>query len=231
MQKFVLFSLCAAAALGIVSAQTAPAKVGTINIQGAILGTKEGQKAAQELDQKYGAASQRRKTLESRQGEINALKDRMQKTSNTASADQKEQLARDIDTKTKAFNREMEDAQAESEQDQQRILQEIGGKMMAVIQKYAVDKGYAMILDTSNQQTPVIWASDTVDVTRDVIALYDQNAPSMAAPPATPSATGGRTTPGTTPGTVAPRQTAPAMTAPGTATPARRPAAPTSTPR
>ena len=56
-------------------AQAAMGKVGVINIQSAIIATKDGQKAAQELDAK---AAPRRKTLESRQNEINALKDQLQ---------------------------------------------------------------------------------------------------------------------------------------------------------
>jgi outer membrane protein len=68
--------------------------------------------------------------------------------------------------------------------------------MMAVIDKYATDRGYALILDISSPQTPVLYASNTIDITRDIIALYDQGAaaqapiaPSTAAPkPAAPPA-------------------------------------------
>jgi outer membrane protein len=56
-----------------------------------------------------------------------------------------------------------------------------------VIIKYARDNGYAVILDVSSQQTPVLYASDGIDITQDIIALYDKNAPSASsANPATP---------------------------------------------
>ena len=53
---------------------------------------------------------------------------------------------------------------------------------MVVLRKYAADKGYALILDVSNQQTsPVLVAADGIDVTADIIKLYDENSPAAAA--------------------------------------------------
>ena len=92
----------------------------------------------------------------------------------------KAELVRNIDTRTKSFNRELEDAQAEWQQDQDRVLQDLGQKMMAVIDKYAKDNGFSLILDVSNPQTPVLYASNTIDVTKDIVDLYDKNAASLA---------------------------------------------------
>ena len=58
-------------------------------------------------------------------------------------------------------------------------MNSLGGKMMAIINKYATDKGYVIVLDVSSQQTPVLWASNTIDITRDVIAAYDAGADSL----------------------------------------------------
>ncbi len=156
-----------------------PTKVGIINIQSAIIGTKDGQRAVQELEAK---SAPKRKELEKKQGDIQALQSKLRSTSNTASEEVRNSLARQIDTATKAYNRDLEDAQAEFDQEQQKILGEIGGKMMAVIDKYSTDNGYAVILDVSAQQTPVLFAATSVDITRDIIALYDKNAPAAAAP-------------------------------------------------
>ena len=158
----------------------APSKVGIINIQSAIIGTKDGQKAVQELEAK---SAPKRKELEGKQGNIQALQTKLRSSSNTASEEVRNNLARQIDTATKSYNRDLEDAQAEFDQEQQKILGEIGGKMMAVIDKYSTDNGYAVILDVSAQQTPVLFAATSVDITRDIIALYDKNAPAAAAAP------------------------------------------------
>ncbi len=194
---FVLPLLALGVALS-AQAQGAPSKVGVINIQGAIVTTKDGQKAASELETK---SAPKRKELENKQNEITQLKDQLQKGQNTLSEATKAELYKNIDAKTKLLNRDVEDAQAEFDQDQQKILQQLGQKMMAVIDKYAKDNGYTLILDVSSPQTPVLYASNTIDVTKDIIDLYDKNTTpaSAAAPAATRPATPAAPRPGATP--------------------------------
>jgi outer membrane protein len=71
----------------------------------------------------------------------------------------------------------------------------IGRKMIDILDKYSKENGYSIILDTSAQNTPVIYAANTIDVTQDIIKLYDQSYPvkgsasaakPAAAKPATP---------------------------------------------
>src|SRR5262245_40382619 len=57
-------------------------------------------------------------------------------------------------------------------------MQELGQRIMAVIDKYSKDKGYSLIIDVSNQQQGnVLFASNDIDITADIIKLYDQNSP------------------------------------------------------
>jgi outer membrane protein len=187
--------------LGMVSTAIAHAqcKVGIIHIQNAIVSTKEGQKAAADLDARV--VSPKRKALEADQSEIQTLQGQLQKGSAVLSEDQKAKLMRDIDQKTKSFNRKAEDANTEIEQEQGKVLQELGGRMMQVIDKYAKEKGYCLILDVSSQQTPVLYAANEVDVTKEIIDLYDKAAPApgSAAPAAPPKQLPTSTTPAVTP--------------------------------
>ena len=177
----LVFGLAAGA-----SAQTAaaPNKVGVIDMQRAIATTQEGQKAAADLTARY---EPRRKELEKKQSEIQALRDQLSRGSNTMSDDAKQTLTRDIDTKTKAWNRETEDATADSQQDMDKVLQAFMERMQVVIDKYARDNGYSLVLDISAQQSPVIYAQNSIDITTDIVALYDKNTPAPAgtAKPAT----------------------------------------------
>ena len=181
MKKKLLAIACMAlGAAGIATAQ-APTKIAVIQIQGAMVATKEGQKAAAELETKMAP---RKKELESQQAEIKDLQDRLQKGGNTLSDSAKEDLTRNIDQKTKSYNRRIEDAQAELEAEQQKVLNQLGQKMMQVIDKYAQSNGYAVVLDVSNPNTPVLYASNTVDITKDIVDLYDKSAATMTATPA-----------------------------------------------
>lgn len=166
-------------------AQAAPTKVGIIHIQNAIIGTKDGQVAAKSLEERF---MPRRKEVEKKQADIGAMQNQLRASSNTASEDVKNKLMRDIDVKQKSLQRDAEDFQAEVDQEQQKVLGELGGKIMAVIDKFATDNGYALVIDVSSQQSPVLYAATAIDITREIVALYDKNAPSAAKPPA-PAAT------------------------------------------
>lgn len=181
-RSILLAAIAALSAAGVVSAQT-PGKVGVISVQGAIVGTKDGQKAAGELETKFAP---KRKDIEGRQNEVNQLEEQMRKGGNLLSEEKRAQLARDIDEKKKRLNRDMQDAQEEFEGEQQRLLQGLGQRMMAVIEKYAKDNGYTMVLDVSNPQTPVLYASSAIDITQDVISLYDKS-PAAGTPTGAPA--------------------------------------------
>ena len=191
-KQFAMWAALAltAAAFG----QSAPTKVGVINIQSALISTKDGQKAAQELETRR---SPKAKEFEKRQADIRQLQDSLNRGGNAMAETAKNELVRTIDAKTKAFNRDLEDAQAEWDQDQQKALQVLGQKMMVVIDKYAKDNGFSLILDVSNPNTPVLYASNAIDVTKEIVELYDKNAPASttmapgapgAASPAVPTA-------------------------------------------
>ncbi len=176
--KKVLGSLALALFVAIAApAQAQTGKVAVINIQSAIVGTKDGQKAAADLDAKYGP---RRKQVDARQAEIAGLRDQLQKGQNTLSEAAKNELYRNIDQKTKTLNRDIEDAQAELQQDQDRLMQDLSQKIVVVIDKYAKDNGFALVLDVSAPQTPVIYASNTIDITKEIVDLYDKSATAMA---------------------------------------------------
>src|SRR6185437_1387730 len=195
---FVGLAQQAPAAVGVTPPAT---KVGVISVQGAIVGTKDGQKASQELDAKF---SPRKKAFDARQAEISQMQDQYNKGGTVMAEDKRQQLARDIDEKKKRLERDMQDAQEELQGEQQRLLQSLGQRMMAVIEKYAKDNGYTMILDVSNPNTPVLSASSALDITQDIIALYDKTS-TNGGPATTPGAptgnaarpTGTTTAPGT----------------------------------
>jgi outer membrane protein len=185
-KNLIALALMAAAMATVATGQNAtPNKVGVIQIQSALVATKDGQKAAKELEDKMAP---RKKELDGKQAEIRDLQEKLAKGGNTLSESAKEELTRNIDTKTKSFNRQVEDAQAELENQQRQVLNQLGQKMMQVIDKYAQANGFSIILDVSNQNTPVLYASNTVDVTKDIVDLYDKTNFAAAAAPAAPAA-------------------------------------------
>jgi outer membrane protein len=184
--NLVVFSALVLGVAALAQAQgQVPTKIAVINVQTAILSTKDGQKAATELQAQFNP---RQQELEKKQTELTALQDQLRKGSATMSEDAKTKLMRDIDATTTRVNRDRQDAQSDLEEAQGKLMQELGGKMMAVMEKYAMQNGYAVVMDVSNQQTPVLWAASAVDITNDIVKLYDQAYPGTAAAPAVPAA-------------------------------------------
>ena len=177
--KVFLWPVLALAAT--LTAHAQQGKFAIINIQGAIISTKDGQKAAAELNQK---TAPKKKELEQKQAEINALQDQLNKGQNTLSDAAKNDLYKGIESKKKSLQREVEDAQADLEADQQKLLQQLGQKILAVIERYSRDNGYTMVVDVGSQNTPVIYASPSIDITKEIIELYDKSTASAGAAPA-----------------------------------------------
>ncbi len=76
---------------------------------------------------------------------------------------------------------ELERKQDEYQEDvnaaQADVFDRIGRKMIDVLDRYARENGYVAILDSSAQNTPILFASTNIDVTQDIVRLYDQAYP------------------------------------------------------
>lgn len=207
MKIKVLASLALMLGLTLAVQAQQPGKIAVIYLQGAIGNTKDGQKAVAELEAK---TAPKKKEIDQKQSEIAAMQDQLNKGANTLSDQAKNDLYKNIENKKKSLQREVEDAQAELDQDQQKILQQIGGKIQAVIERYAHDHGYVLVVDVSSPQSNVFYASPSIDITKDIIELYDQSAAQLSNP--------------------APALKAPAAAAPS-APPAKAPTAPAAPPK
>jgi outer membrane protein len=105
-------------------------------------------------------------------------------------------LIKQIDSKQKQLNRILEDAQGDAQQKQQEIVNRIGQKMLGVLDKYAKDNAFSVVLDVSGQQNPVLWAAETVNITPAIVQAYNTESGVPAPPKPAGSAT---TTPTTRP--------------------------------
>jgi outer membrane protein len=158
-----------------------PHKIAVISIQPAIMATKEGAAAGKLLQQKYAP---KQAEFERRKADIDALTEQLRKGGATLDDAAKAKLSRDIDAKTKALQRDAQEASQDSQADMGKVYNEIGEKMLQVIEPYAYQNGYAVVLDVGGQQTPVIWAAGSANITADIVKLYDEAHPGTASAPA-----------------------------------------------
>jgi len=167
-------------------------KVAVINVRQAIVSTGEGKQASAELQLQFAP---RQNELENLNKQINDLRQQLAANQTTWSDEQKakattqgQRLASQLDRKNNELNEDVQAAQGD-------VVDRIGRKMMDVLDRYARENGYVVVLDTSAQNSPILYASSNVDVTQDIIKLYDQAYPVKASATATPATRPAATTP------------------------------------
>lgn len=162
-------------------------KIGVLNLQDAIASTQEGKQDLAQLQQKYAP---KRNALQQQNKEITALQDRLQNQSSMLSDTERYDLERQVSDKQRILKEGQDDYQYDTQEDEQEIVSTIGSKMMKVVNQYATQQGFSLILST--QQNLVLFASKPVDITQDIVNLYNSAYPvtasSGAAPKATPPA-------------------------------------------
>ncbi len=187
-----------------------PTKVGIIRMQDAILGTNEGKRDFQTLESKY---QPKQAELQKAGQQLDTDKKTLSTQGDKMNEEAKAQLQKQIEKEQRDLQQQLESAQQDFQGEQNDIYNRIGQKFMQTLDKYAKDGGFAVILDVSNPQGGVIWANlASVDVTEQVVNLYNASS-GVAAPPARtssapaaprPTATAPRTSP--TPAATAPKR-------------------------
>jgi outer membrane protein len=185
-------------------------KVGTINIEGAIFGSNEGARDLETLRKKF---EPKQAELKNQNDELEALKKQLTTTGDKLNEDAAATLKKQIETKQKLFDRSVQDAQEDFSNQNQEIAGRILQKLAPMIVKYAQDNAFGLIIDTSKPwpQSPVVMASEAVDITKPVVDLYNAQS-GVAAPASTGAAKPAAPKPAT--GTGAAKPAAPKPTEP-----------------
>ena len=221
MKHFLAFTLLASSAVA-VSAQTpaapipsapapagstaaapaGPTKIAVIAFQVAVGQSNEFQRNFADLQKKYDPKRQQLKALSD---EIDAKTKALQTEGDKLSDAERASRSREIDDKKKQLDRSAEDAQNDFQQEMQETFAGVAQKLYDVMATYAQQNGYTLVLDISNQQTPVLYALPATEITKAVLDAYNVKSGVPAPPPgATPAPTPGVTAP-RTPGATAPR--------------------------
>jgi outer membrane protein len=189
------------------AAASAPMKVGVLNVREAIGSTAEGKQASIQLQTQF---SPQQNDLDNVQKQIQELQSRLSNGARTLSDDEKARLQRQGEMLMRQMQRKQDDLNEQVQAAQGDVVDEIGRKMMEVLDRYSKDKGLSIVLDSSAQGTPVVFGAPQLDITQDIIRLYDQEYPLKAAapPPAAPAR------PAASPSVAQPRPAQPAAPAP-----------------
>jgi len=175
----LLLGISAARAQAPIAGSATGTKVGIVSIQDAIANTNEGKKELEALQQKFAP---RQAALQTQNDELENLKKQLQAQSDKLSDEERNSRIRSATEKQKTLQRNAEDFQNEVQTAEQEILNRLGKKMLDVLEKYARDNGYAVVMDVSNPQTPVLYANPGTNITKNLIDAYNAESPAAAAP-------------------------------------------------
>jgi outer membrane protein len=179
-------------------------KIGTINVEAAIYSCNEGLRDFEALNK---TEEPKQNELKTKNDELDSLRKQLNTQGDKLNETARANLVSEISTKQKTFDRDMQDARDDYQNKQQEIAQRILRKMAPIIEKYASDNAFGLIMDTSSQwpQGPVLWRNPSVDITKAVVDAYNLKS-GVAAPPAAPASrpsttkpSGTTTKPATTP--------------------------------
>jgi outer membrane protein len=102
--------------------------------------------------------------------------------------------AKAIDDKKKKLDRDAEDARNDFQQEMQDMYNGLASKVYDVLETYAQQQGYTLILDVAQQQTPVLYATESTNITKAIIDAYNVKS-GVPAPPAPPAGTAPKAAP------------------------------------
>jgi outer membrane protein len=165
------------------AAPAGPTRIAVIAFQLAVAQTNEGQRDFADLQKKYAP---KEATLKSLSDEIDNLTKQLQTQGASLSEAERASRAKTIDEKKKQLDRESTDLRDAGQQDMQDMYNTLASKVYDVMQSYAEQQGFTLVLDISQQQSPVLYASNGTDITKPVIAAYNVKS-GVPAPPAQPA--------------------------------------------
>jgi outer membrane protein len=181
-----LFCSAAISAQGTAPGSASTGKVGVISVRQAIASTAEGKQAGAELQSQFAS---RQNELENLNKNINELRQRLEAGTGKLSTDEQTRLQRQGETLARQLERKQTEYQEDVNAAQADVFDRIGRKLVDVLDRYSRENGYVVMLDSSAQNTPILFASTNIDVTQDIVRLYDQAYPVKGGAPAGAAAT------------------------------------------
>ncbi|MGD0519728.1 MAG: OmpH family outer membrane protein [Terracidiphilus sp.] len=166
------------------AAPAGPAKIAVIAFQVAVGQTNEGQRNFADLQKKYAPREDQLKNLND---DIETLTKQLQTQGDKLSEVERASRAKAIDDKKKKLDRDAEDARNDFQQEMQDMYNGLASKVYDVLEAYAQQQGYTIVLDVAQQQTPVLYATESTNITKAVIDAYNLKS-GVPAPPAQPAA-------------------------------------------
>lgn len=149
-------------------AAAADVKVGYVDLQKALNLSRAGQAAKEKISEKVKGYEG---TIETRQQELQKLKDELEKKALLLSEEARSEKERDYQQRLKEFQRFTKDIQDELQQKDADYTRDILEDLFEVIEEVSAEEGYSLVLEKT--ESSILYAADQIDLTNAVIKAYD----------------------------------------------------------
>jgi Skp family chaperone for outer membrane proteins len=141
-------------------------KIGVMDVLRAIVQCQEGRMANEDFQKKYEA---KREELAKKQKELEDMQQQLKTQASTLNEQAKAALAKNIETKSTDLQRAQEDAEKEFTSLRNEIFNRIGSKLAPLVQQYAKENNFALVIDSSSQTSQLSYIDPAIDITDDLI--------------------------------------------------------------
>jgi Skp family chaperone for outer membrane proteins len=158
-----------------------PTKFKVMDMRAAIVNTAEAKAAGAQLQSQFASQSA---NIENIQKSMDDIQKRGAAGANTLSDEEKSKMQRQYGLLQNQLKRASEQLDEQSQAAQADIVDNIGRKMMDLVETYAKENGLDCVLNSSGDSISVLYKSTSLDVTQEIVKLYDQKYPVKGVTPA-----------------------------------------------
>jgi outer membrane protein len=177
MKKIVFFLIIALFLCIPLAAKCQSPNIAYVDLQRVMLESEKGKDIRKALT---GEAERLKKNLDGKQGELQKLKDALEKQGATITPEARADKEKQYQSKLKDYQRLVNDYQGELQQKDMEFTQKILKEIEEVIKGLGDREKYALILERS--QAGVLYGSPAIDITGKVITLFNETSKKAPAP-------------------------------------------------
>jgi len=143
----------------------------TVSFSAAVLQTAESKHMFSDLQSKFAP---RQTHLQQLNAQIETLKKQINDNPATLSETEKSVKVRTLETEERQLQRDADDFKSDTDSASQQAFQAVAQKVFAVLQDYAKQHSYSLVIDRGSDSAPVVlYAANNVDITAELIRAYD----------------------------------------------------------
>ena len=159
-------------------------RVAVINFDRVVAESVDGRVAGAELEEYFNELSTE---LETMQADLAEMENRLATQERVLSATALGNLNRDIQNTQTRLTRASEDAELDMSARNDQLLLPVFEKAQVIFQEYADEQQYTLIFNIAAQQSGLIYAAPSIDITNEIIRRMDAAAETSEAPPEPPA--------------------------------------------